>query len=142
MTLQTEPCPCGRTASAKGKSRVAAVVRYAQCCGQYIEHLGTHPAPDAQSLMRSRYTAFVQGRADYLQATWHTSTRPAALDLDASVKWLGLTVRSHHATGDDAAVVEFIARYRVGSRAVRLHEISRFVRERGHWFYVDGDIQE
>ena len=89
--------------------------------------------------MRSRYTAFVQERADYLQATWHASTRPVALDFDAGAKWLGLEVRAHRATGEDRAEVEFVARYRLGGRAVRLHERSRFVREGGRWYYVDGD---
>ena len=98
------------------------------------------PAPDAASLMRSRYTAFVLQRADYLRATWHASTRPAVLDFDAGAKWLGLEVRRHRATGDDSAEVEFVARYRVQGRAVRLHENSRFVREEGRWFYVDGDF--
>ena len=89
--------------------------------------------------MRSRYTAFVQERADYLQATWHASTRPAALDFVAGAKWLGLAVRAHRAMGEDRAEVEFVARYRLGGRAVRLHERSRFVREGGRWYYVDGD---
>ena len=97
-------------------------------------------APDAESLMRSRYTAFVCERSDYLQATWHASTRPATLDFDAGAKWLGLDVRRYVATDADHAVVEFVARYRVAGRAVRLHETSRFVREGGRWFYVDGDL--
>ncbi|MBS0554808.1 MAG: hypothetical protein JSS47_20145, partial [Proteobacteria bacterium] len=37
---------------------------------------------------------------------------------------------------------EFVARFRVGGRAQRLHETSRFVREDGRWYYVDGDIQD
>lgn len=90
--------------------------------------------------MRSRYTAFVCERADYLLATWHPSTRPEALDFDVGAKWLGLQVRAHRATGPDAAEVEFVARWRVTGRAVRLHERSRFVREGGRWFYVDGVI--
>ena len=89
--------------------------------------------------MRSRYSAFVLERADYLLATWHPSTRPATLDFDPGARWLGLEVRSHRVTGPDTAEVEFVARYRVGGRAVRLHERSRFVREAGRWYYVDGD---
>eukprot|EP01041_Mallomonas_annulata_P015505 gene15505-32773_t len=109
------------------------------CCSRF---LGTGvPAPDAEALMRSRYTAFVLGRVAYVLATWHASTRPATLDFDAGAKWLGLDVRRYVATDADHAVVEFVARYRVGGRAVRLHETSRFVREGGQWFYVDGDQQ-
>lgn len=91
--------------------------------------------------MRSRYSAYVLGLVPYLLASWHASTRPAALDLDdaaGSRKWLGLSVRSHVSAGD-TATVEFIARYRIGGgSAQRLHERSRFVREGGHWYYVDG----
>lgn len=89
--------------------------------------------------MRSRYTAFVRENAPYLQATWHPSQRPADLDFEPGAKWLGLQVKDFVATGDARAEVEFVARFRVGGRAVRLHERSRFVREEGRWFYVDGD---
>ena len=126
-------CPCGRV---DAKKRKAA---YADCCGRFVDHFSTAPVPDAEHLMRSRYSAFVLERADYLLATWHHSTRPASLDFDEGTKWLGLEVREHKATGADTAEVEFVARYRVQGRAVRLHERSRFVREDGRWFYVDGD---
>jgi SEC-C motif-containing protein len=89
--------------------------------------------------MRSRYSAFVLHDAPYLLATWHASHRPPALDFESGAKWLGLTVKDFRATGEDRAEVEFVARYRVAGRAVRLHERSRFVREDGRWFYVDGD---
>jgi SEC-C motif-containing protein len=114
-------------------------VAYADCCGRLIDHVNDAPAPDAEHLMRSRYSAFVLARADYLLATWHSSTRPASLDFDAGAKWLGLDVREHKVTGVDAAEVEFVAHYRVAGAAVRLHERSRFMREDGRWFYVDGD---
>jgi SEC-C motif-containing protein len=91
--------------------------------------------------MRSRYSAYVLGLEDYLLATWHASTRPAVLDLgsEAPPKWLGLEVKAC-AENEDSATVEFVARCRVGGRAQRLHEISRFVREDGRWYYVDGVI--
>ncbi len=90
--------------------------------------------------MRSRYTAFVAGRADYLLATWHTSQRPASIEFDPGAKWLGLEVRSHRQIDDTRAEVEFVARQKTpGSPAVRLHERSRFVLELGRWYYVDGD---
>lgn len=121
-------CPCGGSARS-----------YAQCCGPLHGGLA---APDAETLMRSRYSAYVLRRADYLLATWHASTRPARLDLaDDATTWLGLRVLRHEAEGPDRAIVEFVARYRVGgTSAQRLHEISRFRREDGRWFYVDGDF--
>lgn len=89
--------------------------------------------------MRSRYAAFVLCNEPYLLATWHPSTRPASVPFDHNLKWLGLEIVDAGITGADCAEVEFIARYRVGGgSAARLHERSRFVREAGRWFYVDG----
>lgn len=121
-------CPCG-----SGKA-------YAACCGPYLDG-GQRPAT-AETLMRSRYSGYVLARKDYLLGTWHQSTRPGTLDLDDSsiVNWLGLKIVRAEAGGSDDArgVVEFVARYKVGGKAHRLHEISRFVREGGRWFYLDG----
>ena len=129
-----QPCPCGRQV---GKRPLA----YVNCCGRYLDHFDAAPAPDAESLMRSRYTAFVSERADYLLVTWHASHRPASIDFDPGVKWLGLEVRSHSQRDATHAEVEFVARRKSpGSPAVRLHERSRFVHEAGRWYYVDGDI--
>ena len=125
--MTAKPCPCG-------------AVDYAACCGRY--HSGAS-APDAESLMRSRYSAYVLGLEAYLLATWHHTTRPAALDLAAdNAKWLGLEVKKHTPESADRATVEFVARYKIGGRAYRLHEISRFVREEGRWFYVDGEFPD
>ncbi|MGX5664255.1 YchJ family protein [Diaphorobacter nitroreducens] len=132
MTLQ--PCPCGAT----HRRRPLA---YADCCGRYVEQFDAEPAPSAEALMRSRYSAFVRENAAYLLATWHASTRPAQLDFEPGAKCLGLEVRSGAQTGEHSAEVEFVARYRVGGRGVRLHERSRFVREQGRWYYVDGDLK-
>jgi SEC-C motif-containing protein len=125
MPNHNTPCPCGN-----GKP-------YDHCCGRHLD--GGEPAPTAEALMRSRYTAYVRLREDYLLATWHSSTRPAALGLanEAPTKWLRLEVRRHEQTDADHAIVEFIARYKINGRAHRLHEVSRFVREDGRWFYVD-----
>jgi SEC-C motif-containing protein len=103
---------------------------------------GGAPAPDAESLMRSRYTAFVLERDAYLLATWHPDTRPANLSFTPGAKWLGLEVRHVSPPNDkepDTAVVEFVARQRLpGCAAVRIHEQSRFVRINTYWVYVDG----
>lgn len=127
-------CPCGR-ADARGRQLALAA-----CCAPFIENFDSTPAPDAESLMRSRYTAFVLERADYLLATWHTSRRPSGISFDPGVKWLGLEVRQHRLLDDTHAEVEFVARQKnPGSAAIRLHERSRFVCELGRWYYVDGD---
>lgn len=94
--------------------------------------------------MRSRYSAYVLKLEDYLLATWHASTRPAYLKLatqQPAPTWLGLNVKRHENHGDHA-IVEFVARLRYGGgSAQRMHEISRFVREDGRWFYIDGEIK-
>lgn len=119
------PCPCG-----SGRAGDA-------CCGPLLA--GTATATTAEALMRSRYSAYVRGARDYLLASWHPSTRPPTLELDENVRWLGLSVKRHEEGAPDAAVVEFVARYRIGGgSAVRLHEASRFVREDGRWYYLDG----
>ncbi|MFH2135386.1 MAG: YchJ family metal-binding protein [Pseudomonadota bacterium] len=122
-------CPCG-----SGKP-------YAECCARHIE--GDTPAPSAEALMRSRYSAYTLLNENYLLASWHPSTRPAALGLaeEAPTKWIGLEVKRHTQQDTEHATVEFVARYKVNGRAHRLHEVSRFVQEAGRWFYVDGDIQ-
>jgi len=115
------------------------VLAYAACCGRYLDHFDSVPAPDAESLMRSRYSAFVRERADYLLATWHASRRPATLDFEPGVRWLGLELRAHRQVAADRAEVEFVARLRHASgRASRLVERSLFVREDGRWSYVEG----
>ena len=128
MKVQPALCPCGSTKP------------YIACCARYVE--GNEPAPTAEALMRSRYTAYTQLREDYLLATWHPSTRPSALGMaeDAQTKWIGLDVKRHEQQDADHAIVEFVARHKVNGRAHRLHEVSRFVREDGRWFYVDGDV--
>ena len=127
MNKSSALCPCG------GKS-------YASCCAPY--HKGS-PAPTAEALMRSRYTAYALKLEPYLLATWHPDTRPATADLDSDDgRWIGLEVKRHMLESADRAIVEFVARYKLGGRAHRLHEISRFAREDGCWLYVDGTFPE
>ena len=128
----TEACPCGRT-DARGRP-----LAFQHCCGPFLA--GT-PAPDAESLMRSRYTAFVREDAAYLLATWHPSTRPPTIDFEPGLKWLGLDVREHRMLDATHAEVEFVARSRLAGRGHRLHERSRFVCDDGRWYYVEGEIR-
>ena len=123
------PCPCGLPA------------RLSACCGRWLAGPLHLQAPDAAALMRSRYCAYVLRLPDYLLATWHPATRPAALDVEPGQRWLGLQVLAHQRQDDSHATVAFVARSKLAGRAQRLAETSRFVREQGRWFYVDGDIQ-
>lgn len=129
-TSDQTACPCG---TAKP---------YAACCGRWHAGPGALQAPTAQDLMRSRYSAFVLDQLAYLLDTWHPSTRPASLEPNPpGLKWLGLTVKRARDSDADHATVEFVARSRLAGRASRMHEVSRFVREGGRWYYVDGDLR-
>jgi SEC-C motif-containing protein len=127
-TVEANPCPCG-----SGRA-------YGDCCGPFLA--GTAVPETAEQLMRSRYSAYVQGDADWLRATWHPATRRSRIDLDAQVRWIGLQILATRDGGrdDTKGTVEFVARYKSGGRAHRLHERSRFQRRNGVWFYVDGDL--
>ena len=133
------PCPCGGAA-------------FAACCAPYLS--GAQLPASAEALMRSRYTAYTLRDEAYLLATWHPGTRPVEglFDDDQGLTWLGLEVKSSlrlrkrkddaECDGADSDTVEFVARYKMAGRAHRLHEVSRFVREQGRWFYVDGSFPE
>jgi SEC-C motif domain protein len=129
------PCPCGRLDARQRP------LQFSACCGRFLADFDGSPAPDAESLMRSRYSAFVLEDAAYLLATWHASTRPADVSFESGLKWLGLEVRDHRRIDATQAEVEFVARSRLAGRAHRLHERSRFVCEDGRWFYVHGAIK-
>lgn len=116
-------CPCGLGDD------------YDSCCGRL--HAGA-PAPTAESLMRSRYSAFAVGDAGYLLRTWHPSARPRTLRLDPALKWTRLAVLETHDGGlfDATGTVRFRAMYvQEGQRGV-LAETSRFVRQDGRWAYL------
>lgn len=129
------PCPCGSGAG------------YAACCGRFHDEVGADhlAAPTAEALMRSRYSAYVLGLESYLLATWHPRTRPAAIEPQPpGLRWLGLEIKRHVDAGDGTAIVEFVAKSKLGGRAHRLHETSRFERvdeAGGRWLYVDGDVR-
>ena len=106
------------------------------CCGPYLD--GVRPAPTAEALMRSRYSAYALERWDYLAAT---QQGPFGGPPPAT-RWLRLAVRRVVGGGsaDAEGVVEFEAFSKVGRVRRRLHEISRFERRAGRWIYVDGEI--
>ena len=146
-TRPTSPCPCGGPA-------------FERCCGPYLA--GAAIPPTAEALMRSRYTAFTLKDEPYLVATWHPTTRPqeAIIDNTEPMRWLGLEIKTAlrlrqrkaelpNDPGQDPNrdTVEFVARFKTGGRAHRLHEVSRFVREPGpdgvlRWFYLDGSFPD
>ena len=126
-THNPELCPC------------ESGLVYAGCCREL--HSGRVLAHSALQLMRSRYSAFTLGNADYLVKSWHPDTRPASVTIDESQRWIGLKIKtvSHRGTGEDEGSVEFVARYKVQGKAYRVQENSRFRRLDGQWYYLDGE---
>ncbi|MTE17899.1 hypothetical protein F0L17_01870 [Streptomyces sp. TRM43335] len=122
------PCPCGLSAP------------YGECCARY--HRGPSPAPTAEALMRSRYSAFAVRDRGYLLRTWHPDTRPTRLDLDPHVRWRRLEILSttggspFHTEGTVAFRAHYTERGRPGAPEV-LEEHSRFARHEGAWVYLD-----
>ena len=129
-------CPCG------------AAAPFPEHCEPLLDGV---PAATAESLMRSRYTAYVRLQqddaraADHLWRSWHPRTRPATVEPSPGMRWTGLDVRSAEAggEGDDVGVVEFVARWESGQGRHRqsgeIHERSEFARRGGRWLYVRGD---
>ncbi|MEM8705169.1 MAG: YchJ family metal-binding protein [Actinomycetota bacterium] len=119
-------CPCGT-----GRP-------FAECCGPV---LAGAPAPTAEALMRSRFTAFSLGDVAHLTVSWAPETRPPRVTVDPDQRWTRLevidTVRGRQL--DTAGVVEFRAHFERGGRAGIRAERSRFRREAGRWVYVDGE---
>ncbi|WP_110036515.1 YchJ family protein [Nocardia neocaledoniensis] len=126
---EAKPCPCRR-----GEP-------FDACCGPILA--GATPAPTAEALMRSRYTAYVVGDVGYLLRSWHPNTRPAELELDPAQRWLFLEIVGTQRGGpfDDNGTVEFIAHYKLDGVRDAMHELSTFVRVDGAWVYLDGTFQ-
>jgi len=121
-TKTVTACPCGRG------------LDYAECCRP--AHEGTAPVT-AEALMRSRYSAFARDDVAYVLRTWHPHTRPATVEPDPGLRWVGLDVLESSGGGmvDAEGVVEFRAHYRDHGKPGDMLERSRFVRHDGQWVY-------
>jgi SEC-C motif domain protein len=125
-------CPCGSQKSID------------DCCGPIIEGM---PAPTAEALMRSRYTAFTLKNLDYIEKT-HASeirkqyNRSAALSAINDANWLGLEVRNVVDGGEDDQIgtVEFLSNFLRDEQNFIHHELASFRKEDGNWVYVDGKM--
>ena len=127
MTGPESRCPCN-----SGE-------QFGNCCQRYLST--EVPAPTAEALMRSRFSAFALGLPEFLVATWHPDTRPAELELDEAIVWQDLDIIRTEAGGpfDGTGIVEFEAHFRLLNQSNSQHEVSDFVREGGRWYYLDGE---
>jgi SEC-C motif-containing protein len=115
---------------------------FSECCGLFLN--GLQNPPIAQMLMRSRYSAYVLQNADYILATWHKSTRPKHIDFsNENIVWQKLEILKAKKGNakDDKGYVEFNAFYEQDGQMFVMHEISRFKKFGGKWFYVDGEVK-
>ena len=114
------------------------------CCGPI---LAGAPAPTAEALLRSRYTAFANGNTGYLVETLTPDVRDTFDQIEAEgtaaeAEWTGLTLRTITGGGvdDDTGTIEFVANFRLrGERRVH-HELSQFRREDGRWLCAGGQM--
>lgn len=126
----SQPCPCG------------SAQEYSVCCQPYLA--GEQLAPDPSRLMRSRYTAFVLHKAEYLIQTWHPSCGAQAFrqqieDGFTATHWLGLTLFEHaYGENGNEGFVSFVARFSEQGKNGAIIERSRFLKENGQWYYIDG----
>ncbi|MFD1260200.1 YchJ family protein [Entomomonas asaccharolytica] len=122
-------CPCNPNKS------------YSACCQHY--HKGINVPETAEQLMRSRYSAYVLKLTDYINSTWHKSTRPniATLDNNQPIQWIKLVInKAWNSQNTNEAFVDFDAFYEANGKLERMHEVSRFVFSEQKWFYIDGKI--
>lgn len=111
--------------------------KYDTCCEPLIK--GEKSALSAEALMRSRYSAYVTQKADYILASTHISQRKyysftEILQWASSNQWLKLEILK--ATHD---TVDFKAYYLDGQQDPKVHhEVSTFKLEDGKWYYLDG----
>ncbi|QHM94732.1 MULTISPECIES: YchJ family protein [Kosakonia] len=126
----SQSCPCG------------SALEYSLCCQPYLS--GAQLAPDPSRLMRSRYTAFVLHQSEYLVKTWHPSCGAEAFRQQieagfAATTWRGLTVFEHaYDENDNEGFVSFVARFNEHGKDGAIIERSRFLKENGQWYYIDG----
>ena len=131
----SENCPCGSEKS------------FHQCCEPIIS--GEKIAPDPESLMRSRYTAYTLANIDYIVASMRGKAAKNFNQAEAKtwakqVEWKGLSVIKASDTHPEKATgqVEFIAEYTLENQTHKIHELSDFEKIDGQWFYIDGKQPE
>jgi SEC-C motif domain protein len=124
-------CPCGSGTA------------YLQCCGLY--HSDEKIPVTAEALMRSRFSAYALDNTAYILATWDAKARPEQQNLtDGKLSWQRLEIIDTKKGGinDDKGIVEFKAFYLNDGNDYMLHEVSRFAKTNGRWFYIDGVVKK
>ncbi len=126
-------CPCG------------SGIPYSQCCETII--LGSRTAETAEQLMRARYTAYTVAQVDFLFESTHPDHREGynhkgTKEWAEQSQWLGLEILSTNNGGPEDTVgeVEFIARFRESGVKREHHELGRFKKDDGRWYFTEGSM--
>jgi len=130
MSTNSAHCLCGSS------------LTYPQCCE--LLHSGHADALSAEGLMRSRFTAYAKHDAAYLLKTWDESTRPATIDFSKDTgEWtrMEIVLKKKGGAKDHKGMVEFKAYFTVQDEQRVMHEISRFIKKQGLWYYLDGKVK-
>jgi len=115
-------------------------IDFKNCCEPYIN--GTDKATTAETLMRSRYSAYAVKAISYLWETTAPSERKHYNQADMlnwakSNHWLKLEILE-----STTYIVEFKAYYLDGSLNANIHhERSAFILENGNWYYLNGEFR-
>lgn len=127
-----EVCPCGSN------------LPFAECCEPVIE--GRSPALTAEQLMRSRYSAYVKKRIEYLKTSLHPDYRH---DFDEkntrhwaeSSQWHGIEIVGKKDGGpeDDEGQVEFVVSFTQNGKRMTHHELGNFTKVDGVWYFETGE---
>lgn len=157
MSLSLPICPCQINPVSDA---IGAPLLYQDCCQPYHDGLLDNEAdkidgakPDsAERLMRSRYSAFVLVKPEYIVKT----TLPAQqklLDMHAieswakETDWAGLEIVTHTPKlGKRHAQVEFKAYFKTNENLQAHHELSAFVtvadktNNDAHWYFLDPNV--
>ncbi|WP_028889274.1 YchJ family protein [Tenacibaculum ovolyticum] len=123
-------CPCNSSRA------------YNECCKN--AHQNIESVTTAESLMRSRYSAFVLANINYLQESHHSTTRPSnrekkeILTWTKSVEWIKLEIinTTKGCYTDLTGTVEFKAFFMENGNIDIIHENSSFCKENNHWKYL------
>lgn len=133
-------CPC-RSLDQNQK------LNYADCCEAFVTK--KKKAPTAESLMRSRYSAYVVKNIDYIDETQimlenENFDKAEALKWAESSEWMGLEIKKTQKgeANDNTGTVEFVALYKdkASGTELRHHETSLFQKKDGAWKFKEGQI--
>lgn len=130
-----DTCPCG------------SELEYSNCCQPLIS--GEKTAETAESLMRSRYTAYAKKETDYIAQTVHPDqrqgdSRKTIEEWADNTQWNKLEIIECSAGGpeDSEGFVEFAADYTEKGKKRKHHELAVFKKYEDKWYFFDGQAPQ